>query len=276
MSMSPWSTGRSLLKISLVIIIASYSQVSWSLHLPEHGVYKSYENCLISSQGDLWVRMLRNFFPDKGDVKLAEERAFFQGISRPTIGRNHIDIKYRAIFENDLLPSSVGLDFRYEHKDGSLKLTFRRHQNAQPIELEEIKIPFFKYDDEDTDLEILNRFGEVDEHTITLAKEVQSYSYENSAPVTFKNKKTERSLSDSSGNLFQFNRSKYLACIKEQATKSALAYSITEMDGHNENRAQYIRSLEREARVYRQFVESPRDEYDWVPVGTSAARSHEH
>ena len=189
MSMSPWSTGRSLLKISLVIIIASYSQVSWSLHLPEHGVYKSYENCLISSQGDLWVRMLRNFFPDKGDVKLAEERAFFQGISRPTIGRNHIDIKYRAIFENDLLPSSVGLDFRYEPKDGSLKLTFRRHQNAQPIELEEIKIPFFKYDDEDTDLEILNRFGEVDEHTITLAKEVQSYSYENSAPVTFKNKR---------------------------------------------------------------------------------------
>ncbi|OFZ13489.1 MAG: hypothetical protein A2X86_10560 [Bdellovibrionales bacterium GWA2_49_15] len=264
------SISKFLLKTAIVALIVGYSQVSWSLDLPEHGVFKSYENCLMSSQGDLWVRMLRNFFPDKGEVKLVEERAFFQGIDRPTIGRNHIDIKYRALFENDLLPSSVGLDFRYEPKDGSLKLSLRRHQTAQPIELQEIKIPFYKYDAENTELEVLNRFGEVHEHKIRLAKNAQSYSYENSAPVTFKNKKTERSLSDSAGNLFQFDRAKFLACIKGQATKSALAYSITEMDGHNENRAQYIRTLEREARTYQQFIQTPRDEYDWVPVQSSA------
>ncbi|MBI2519612.1 MAG: hypothetical protein HYV97_04320 [Bdellovibrio sp.] len=264
------SVGKFVFKMSLAALIVGYSQTSWSLHLPEHGIFKSYENCLISSQGDLWLRMLRNFFPDKGEIRLVEERAFFQGISRPTIGRNHIDIKYRALFENDLLPSSVGLDFRYEPKDGSLQLTLRRHQTAKPIELEEIKIPFFKYNAEDEELEILNRFGEVSEHEVRLAKEVQAYSYEKNAPVTFKNKKTERSLSDSNGNVFQFNRLNFLTCIKEQANKNALAYSITEMDGHNQNRAQYIRTLEREARVYKNFVENPRDELDWVPVRSSA------
>lgn len=251
-----------------MVLAGNFAFSAQALELPEHGIIKAYENCMVTSQGALWVNLLKNFFPEKANVALKDERVFFQGYKRPTIGKNHVDMKYRALFGADEMYTSAGIDFRYETKDGKLKMSLRRSQNSTPIELEEIYIPFYKYDREETDLEVLNKMGEVKEYTLNVAKEAQSYSYEKSAPVTLKNAKTNKPLSNESGSPFQFDRAKFLSCIKEQVNKSAVEYSITQFEGYSPKRESYIRSMEQMQRNYTSFSETPKSDLDWVEITT--------
>jgi|GEM_PF-4600294 len=261
---------KTILMTASLVVLTGQAQ---ALDLPEHHIYKAYENCLVTSQGSLWVKLLQNFFPEKKGLQLKEERVFFQGIDKPTFSRNHIDLKHRAVFAADEIYSSVGIDFRLEPKDGTLSLKLRRSPTASPIEVSDFKVPFFKFDQSDKEFEIYNQFGEIEEVEFGIAKNAEARTYEEGKPVALKNKKTDRTMADDDGNVFKFDRKSYLKCIYEQVNKSALSYAITEMDGHNKDRAKYIRNMKRESGYYSEFASSPKSEIDWVPVNTGNSTS---
>jgi len=239
--------------------------------VPEAEILKAYENCLLTSQGDLWVNLLKNLYPEPSALELVNESVLFQRISRPVIGRDHLDLQYRLVFSDGGRNTQAGLDFRLEPKDGTLKLKVR---SGRDIEIKEFKIPFFKFDRENRKFEVLGRMGEVQEYNLPMAQDANLRTYEGSAPAVFKNDKTNRSFADVSGNLFQFDRAKYLQCISKQVSKGQENYSIMGTNAHSSDRNGYIQRLRDLSRTYDHYIEGNDARAVWYPVqtGTSTGR----